>query len=295
MPSVKNLVREMWPLPALPEIALRARDLLADPDVSLSEVAEVIALDPVLAARIVRMANSPLYGGRSGTEYSLQHAVMRLGTKETNAIVLTVAVMQTVPELPPPLTVHSFWCLGLGTAVAARKIAEDLKYEDPDQAYLAGLVHCMGDALIATKRPDVFARAAAVSEESGVPLRDAIGAEFEIPVPKISAELVREWNLPPAIVEAVSYQEDPANAPEHSLLASILSAASRMCRGLGLVPEAHGTPDDSWDEDLGEEFLELIAALGYSDVSFYLLAQLQSLTEIEDLVQQAFQPDAASE
>ncbi len=108
MPSVKELVRELSPLPTLPDVALRAQQMLAHPDVGLMHVAEVIALDPVVSSRIVRMANSPLYGATSGTECSLSHAVMRLGTKQTRSVVMTVAVMQTVPELPPPMTVISF-------------------------------------------------------------------------------------------------------------------------------------------------------------------------------------------
>ena len=71
MLTVKQLVSELSPLPTLPDVALRAQDMLCDPDVGLMEVAKVIELDPVLSARIVHMANSPIYGGPGAQEYSL--------------------------------------------------------------------------------------------------------------------------------------------------------------------------------------------------------------------------------
>jgi len=156
--SVERFFESLPTLPVIPEVALRAQQMLDDPDVHLGKLADVLSLDPVLAVRVSRVANSPLYGARSCT-MSLRQAVQHLGIPETRRIVMTVAVMNALPELPPPMTMHVFWRLGLGTALVGRQLAEDIKYPRPEQAYLAGLVHTLGEATLALNRPAEFGRA----------------------------------------------------------------------------------------------------------------------------------------
>lgn len=287
MGDIEKLVRQLGSLPTLPDVALRAQELLGSPESSLQEVADVIARDPVLAGRIARMANSSLYGGGQ-QHYSLSQAVQRLGTKETRRVVMTVAVTQAVPELPQPLTIHSFWCLGLATALSAQKLSEDLKYPEPDQAYLAGLLHTLGEAWMAVGAPKRFAKAVEYSRSHGCDLHAGIIHEFQIAAPELCAYLLRDWGIAESIADATQHYLDPSAASADPMLAGILFTADRMCRGLGLVPEAHGEADDSWSESIPDTVADAIGALGYQDISLYLLQQFQFLLGVEQLVTETF-------
>src|SRR5262245_9286081 len=114
--SVENLFKGLSSLPVIPEVALRAQQMLDDPDIHLGKLADVLSRDPTLAVRISRLAASPPYGAR-GASLSLRQAVQRLGIPETRRIVMTVAVMNALPVLPPPMDMQVFWRLGLGTAL----------------------------------------------------------------------------------------------------------------------------------------------------------------------------------
>ena len=136
----------------MPEVALAVWKELESPDCQIQKVADMISQDPMLSAKVINIANSPMFGGSAQT--AVGPAILRLGTKETSRIVSTVSVMDSVRELPPPLAPSDFWMLGLGTALSGRKLAEELKYADPEEVYLAGLVHCLGDGVLAINFPD---------------------------------------------------------------------------------------------------------------------------------------------
>jgi len=285
--SVERFFESLPTLPVIPEVALRAQQMLDDPDVHLGKLADVLSLDPVLAVRVSRVANSPLYGARSCT-MSLRQAVQHLGIPETRRIVVTVALMNALPELPPPMTMHVFWRLGLGTALVGRQLAEDIKYPRPEQAYLAGLVHTLGEATLALNRPAefgrAFRRAAAEQRELHAVLLDVFGVR---PV-DLTAHMLERWSFPAAICEAVQFYLDAPDAPEQRLLASMLFASNRMCRGLGLAPEENGEGPEDWPSQIAPELWERFAKIGYDDPIDYLLMRLQFMTGVEELIANTF-------
>lgn len=272
----------------IPEVALRAQQMLDDPDVHLGKLADVLGLDPVLSVRIARLADSPLYGAR-GTALSLRQAVQRLGIPETRRVVMTVAVMNALPELPAPMSVHVFWRLGLGTALVGRQLAEDIKFARPEQAYLAGLVHTIGEATLAINRPQEFGKAFQRASKHGLELHAALRDAFGVSPAELTAHMLRLWGFPPDICQAVEFYLDARAAPEQQrLLASIVFAADRMCRGLGLAPEEGGEGAEDWPSQIAPELCERFAEIGYADPTDYLLARLQFVTGVEELIAKTF-------
>ena len=121
MSTIEALLGEAEELPALPEAATRAMRLLDDPDSGLDEVSRAIELDASMSSRIVRLANSALFGAREPAS-SLRGAIVRLGAREVRSMITTVAVLESVPELPAPYDVRSFWMQGLATALLSRRL-----------------------------------------------------------------------------------------------------------------------------------------------------------------------------
>jgi len=271
----------------IPEVALRAQQMLDDPDVHLGKLADVLGADPVLSVRIARLADSPLYGAR-GTALSLRQAVQRLGIPETRRVVMTVAVMNALPELPPPMSVHVFWRLGLGSALIGRQLAEDIKFARPEQAYLACLVHTIGEATLAINRPQEFGKAFQNASKQGLELHAALRQTFGVGPAELTAHMLRLWGFPREICEAVEFYLDARAAPEQRLLASIVFAADRMCRGLGLAPEESGEGAEDWPSQIAPELCERFAEIGYPDPTDYLLVRLQFMTGVEELIAKTF-------
>jgi len=285
--EVQEFVKGLRSIPSIPQVALSAQRMLANPDASLRDAADVLARDPGLSARICKLASSPLFAGTS-KDYTIQQAVLRIGAVETRRLVTTVAAMNAVPELPKPLSILSFWRLGLGTALAARRLAEDLGFDSPDAAYMAGLLHCLGEAAFAVNRPKEFAKIFRRSCQQKLELALAIEDALGLAPALITAELLRDWGIEGRIVEAIQFYPNPSEAPHERLFAAILFSAHRICHALGLALESDGDGDEDLDERMPAEMVERFESLGYPDATSYLLRKLQFMLDIEDLVRETF-------
>ena len=132
-------------LPTLPEVALRVRDAVEQEDATAQQIAELVATDAALSARLLQVANSPLYGGRVTID-SIQMAITRLGTRMVKTLVVNLAMKQifqpTTSELDRRL--RQLWEESVQVAAISRALAHQMPHLDPEQAMLAGLIHNIG-------------------------------------------------------------------------------------------------------------------------------------------------------
>ncbi|HKS96038.1 MAG TPA: HDOD domain-containing protein, partial [Terriglobia bacterium] len=129
-------------LPPFPWIATRLMQMYAEPDVSISEIGRIIALEPVFAARVLQMANSPLFATRAEVK-SLSHAIILLGLNRVKAITITRALGDFVWPALKVQALRACWKNSLAGAILAERLARACKM-DPDFAYLAGLMRDIG-------------------------------------------------------------------------------------------------------------------------------------------------------
>jgi HD-like signal output (HDOD) protein len=288
MDPATQLVEQVEQLPTLPDVALKVNEELEKEDFSLTKVSEMIALDAALSGPIMQLANSVMFGATTPVA-NLNTAILRLGTREVKNLVMTVSIMKSLPKLPAPYTLRSFWSLGLASAITARRIAADLRYADPEEAYLAALVHLMGEALLAFGYSDRFQQAIQTSQEDGIPMDVALEEEFGCGHPDVCAHLLQTWNFPEPIVETARHQLMPAEAGDAETLATIVFAADRICRDLALGIQDSLHHPDPWIEDIPEAFVERIREVGFADLTFYLIELQNDLEQIEDFTTSIFQ------
>ncbi len=120
-------------------IAVRLLAALADERTAFKEVARLIALDPVLAGEVLRLANSGLYGRRFEVRSVLQ-AITMLGTKVLSQVTMTAALWRGLPRRSAPF-VREWWRHSIAAALVARQGYRDVS---PDFAYTAALLHGVG-------------------------------------------------------------------------------------------------------------------------------------------------------
>ena len=179
-------------LPVLPEVALRIRDAAEDADVSVAQLAKVIGDDAAIAARIVRVSNSPLMRGESSIE-TLAGAVGRMGITFSANLATGFAMEQmfqatseTVDTLMRAVWTHSSRVAATATAVA-RKYTK-LK---PDRAMLAGLTHAIGilPVLAWVENNDLL------DDEPEV-----LAAVIDAVHPEIGSAILESWQFPPELI-----------------------------------------------------------------------------------------------
>jgi HD-like signal output (HDOD) protein len=287
MEQVEQLLQQAHNLPSLPNLHVRMLGILDEPDSDLRDLARMIGYDPSLSGRVMRLANSPLFGA-GGSEPSLDTAVVRLGTSGIRHALLTSVVMTALPSSSAVFNAREFWALSVASALSARKIARDLRYARPEDAHLAGLVHCVGEAVLAVHFPERFERAVEEAQQDGCGLVETMWAEFGVIHPALCARVLEEWRFPRAIIEAVEYQLDPREAPNQFLLASIVLSADRIGRQLGIGAEDPSDVSHAWVEEIPEEIVQRLLDAGYPPLDVYIGIHQEVLSEIGELVAQLF-------
>ncbi len=226
---VEQLGRELsqgdLELPSFPEAAERVRRTLDDPNCSPAMITRVIASDPVLAANIVRMANSATYN-RIGSEInSLQVAVGRLGHDTVRSVATAAALRQltsiaATPGLKAPL--KDLWRHSVQVAAVAYTLAKRLPdYLCEDEVMLAGLVHDIGKLYI-------LQRAAALSDGACDPL--TLSELLDHWHTGVGRAIVEAWGFSDSVTMAVDEHEEigrdytgPADVTSAVLVANLIA------------------------------------------------------------------------
>ena len=192
-------IRRASNLPSPPAVAARLIEIADDPDLSLTKVVEILRVDPALTAKLLRLANSPLYARRRHIE-TLQQAVTLLGLDAVLTAALSLTLIGDTESTRSTSTVfRSQWSRSVHAAVAAQALAARCAGVPPADAFLAALVQDIGVLVIARLEPSTYGagpsnHATLIAEE-----RSALDIDHAT----AGAELLAEWNLPNHIVEAV--------------------------------------------------------------------------------------------
>jgi HD-like signal output (HDOD) protein len=210
-------------LPSLPEVALKIRRALADEYVSVKEIARLIGSDPALAARTLRVANSAMFyrGGRRIT--SLGEAVSQLGHKMVRNVALSFAAQQAFigyGNRPLREYVGNVWRHSVHAAVLAYALARSRTLINPDEAFLAGLLHEVGKLYILIRAQEHLEEL--VAEEA---FQSVLMAWH----PRIGRAVIEAWELSPELAAAVGEHElGSLAAPDPPTMTSIVAVANYL-------------------------------------------------------------------
>jgi HD-like signal output (HDOD) protein len=142
---ISDLENGVLVLPTLPEVALQVRDVVDDPNVTATRLADIIITDAALSARLLKVANSALYCGRLAVD-SVQMAVSRLGLKMVRNLVTSLVMEQMFQATSNRLEkrLHELWTQSTEVAAISQILAAKQAGIKTDEAMLAGLIHNIG-------------------------------------------------------------------------------------------------------------------------------------------------------
>jgi len=252
--DLKALISEIKELPTLPQVAVTLMDLLDDPSTSAPEINRVMARDPALAGKILKLVNSAYYG-LSNKVSSLNQAIVILGFKTVKSVALSASVMGLFkgPKESDVFDRTLFWKHSIACACVARLAAQKSKGFDPETAFSAGLLHDIGKLVLAHHLPSTADEIVQLAEEKK---SSFLGAEREIletDHTEIGRWLADTWDLPGELAEAIGNHHDLDGAEEKELVAIILfSDYLARVKGIG-APGSADTPE------LNKEIWELLS------------------------------------
>lgn len=192
-------------LPSLPHVLVKLLHACRDENICFDTLSDIISQDAALSSKIIKAANSPVYG-RSRNLESLKHILMFLGQDTINSIAITASIKQFFSEYSNQKTcfLKTFWYHSLTCATIARSLSELTAYPYPEEAYIAGLLHDVGKLMIEPKMD-----AAYKTLSHGIyPATQILQSEEEtlgINHPELASIMLERWHLPDVICDAIRY------------------------------------------------------------------------------------------
>ena len=207
-------------LPTLPEVALEIRDAVENDSADAHTVARMVAKDPALSARLLQVANSPVYRGRSEVD-SIQQAITRLGLKMVRSLVVSLAMRQIFQATSDALDkqFRQLWDDSLQVAAISHMLAAGIPQLEREQAMLGGLVHNIGALPIMTKIDEHFGFTA--GETVVAHMLDELG-------PEIGTHILKSWNFPESLAVIPRSCVDPAYDPGPDISYADVVLAARL-------------------------------------------------------------------
>jgi HD-like signal output (HDOD) protein/CheY-like chemotaxis protein len=243
---LRAIVGRMSSLPAIPAVYQRLSRAVHDPSTRPEQVAEIVASDPAIAARVLQLAASPFFNADGPIE-SVADAVARLGISTLRNLVLASEVFNLFEEKSAPerFSLPTFQRHALATgriaaAIAPRRVGE---------ALAAGLLHDVGELILAAELPEQWVTINALAAADGRPVEAVELEQLGTTHAEIGAYLLGLWGLPREIVEAVAFHDRPRRAGGRELTTTtVVHLADRLARELDGTP---GELDHDWLAELG--------------------------------------------
>lgn len=215
-------------LPAMPRVVMKVLELCHDEEVNIHQVANAVESDPVLVARLLRLANSPLYA--VGPVLSVEQAIRILGLRAVKVTVLGLALVDTVKgEWRAGLDYARYWRRSITMGVAARRLAQHIGRLRAEEAFLGGLLADIGLVAVQSHPSGVYAEVLNEVARTGTPLADVEKRILGATHAAISAEMLRLWRMPKILSDSVCAHHGQGIdrlEPRTKLLASVLWAAA---------------------------------------------------------------------
>lgn len=217
-----------------PEVHFKLEEVLKSEDCTFNDISHVIESDPTLAAKLLKIVNSPTYG-LMGQVDSIDHAVGIIGKESLAELALAAAAMEKFDDIPNDVfDLKEFWCHSIACAFAAQRVAKYRDYPRPEQLYLAGILHDIGQLVLLQKEPEIYFDVCLKSKNSSdqgliIAEKEELGYDHA----QIGGILLKEWRLPASIYVPVMNHHEPLKAQTYKEESFILHIAELIAYEVG--------------------------------------------------------------
>lgn len=221
--------------PYLPSAFAEVTRLTREPEVSTSTIAELIERDPFLDTNVLCLANA-LYLGPTQKARTVREAFLKLGSKNVIPLLFAASVAKMVQEsdCAYDLSIEDLWEHLVGTAIAARKLAELLKLEPPAYMFLAALTHDIGKIVLGAIDEVEAELIISLAFEENISFEKAEKLVIGIDHAEVGACLLEAWNLPVCLLDVVRYHHRPQELSETSNVVDLVNVADAICMMAGV-------------------------------------------------------------
>ncbi|MDH4081112.1 MAG: HDOD domain-containing protein [Nitrospira sp.] len=236
MPLASELVQSCTSVFTLPDLHTYVRDVVENADATTEDLAKVLKLDPAISARLLRIANGPLHGASKEID-TITGAVNLIGVQAVKDLVTETTVGQTFSGmLPQFMDAARFWRKSLFCALVAERMATSCGVDNGERCFVVGLLRDIGHFVLYQTVPQ---RAQSALIEAGyleASLAEVEQSNIGCDFAEVGAELIRSWELPVQLEQAIRCQLSPKDAGEFELHASLVHLAGVVADNEELEP-----------------------------------------------------------
>jgi putative nucleotidyltransferase with HDIG domain len=238
----KKLIQQIDHLVSLPDVCVKVNRLVDSPSYCARSVGEIVSRDTDLSARLLRLVNSSFFGLRAPVE-TISRAIALIGSNELRNLVMATSTVRLFLGIPSELVnMYEYWQHAVTTGVIARELAELRNVLHSERLFVMGLLHDIGRLVIYLTLPEKSRDILLITGGD-----DGLSAEAEQEVlgfthMDVGAELLRQWNLPDALITVAGTHHTPLEATDYRFEAVLVHFA------IALANQA--TQEDGLDEVL---------------------------------------------
>jgi len=210
---------------ALPPVYHKIRDLLAMPEASVDDFADIILLDSALSSRLITMINNPFWGYHRKVE-TVHQAISMAGTFQLHDLLLSSLAIRAFSTIPSTIfNQHAFWKSAIYCGISARIIADKCGVPAKERCFSAGLLHEVGHIVMFAKIPEQVREILLQSRQSKTPLyiqeQQTLGFNYG----HVGKELMQLWQLPQSYCDIAIDHLAPKLASRNQVEVQIINLA----------------------------------------------------------------------
>lgn len=225
--KLQDEIQQEIHFPSLPAIATQILNMIRSDEVEMADLVQVISVDPALTAKMLKVANSSLFGYPSEIT-TVRRAISVLGTNTIKSIALSFVLADSLNKKQTFLDIDQFWRRSVTAAVAAEMLSKHLKRRDED-IFLMGLLQNLGLLVAILTKGEEYSTLLLNEKDYQHDLTELEQELYGFDHQQIGAALMKSWNLPDAISIPILFHHKPATAPkQYRKEAEILAVADRL-------------------------------------------------------------------
>lgn len=212
--EIRNLILRKNRLPSVPSVYFKMLEVLQNQDCPTQRIAEIVATDPGLTAKLLQLVNSAFFGYAHNVS-NVGDAVMLLGVGMIRSLALSFHLFSAFDHLEfGECSVEKIWNHSLRVGQLARLLAECEGANETviDQAFTAGLLHDSGKLILADTLANLYGEIMAQARRQKRPLPEIESERLQANHADVGAYLMDLWGLPTALVEAVALHHEPRHS-----------------------------------------------------------------------------------
>lgn len=233
--ELERMIMNAVDLPTIPIVATKVMQLINVEGTTAEEVARVVASDPAVTARVLKMTNLSFCGCQCEIK-SLPHAIMFLGFKTVKSLVVAASLQQVCN--PFGLTENMLWEHSFGAGLAARIIANMTRQADEEEAFLGGLFHDVGKNIMNVLDNRQFQTAMQISYNDNISFSEAECQVYSYTHAEVGALVIKKWQFPDILANAAlkhhTFDFAVDEDPYQSNLTCIVGLANMFCCKAGI-------------------------------------------------------------